>query len=287
MAEADAGSAYSARVLVVDDSPVVCRLVSGRLSRRGYRVITAPSGEAALERAKSSEFDVFVVDLSMPGMSGLELLPQLIQWCPFSPVIMLSATAEVDVVLDAMRLGAFDYVVKTSQFDGLIVAIQRSLEHRRILRENSLLTRRLRLMNEHLEEKVRRRTEVLEDVIRKLECERTDLGAALAQLRDAQSQLVQAQKLEGLGQLAAGIAHEINTPTQYVSDNVRFLRDVFDDLGELLVRLRDRMSAARAAGEPAKPREMARTAPARSNRTGFCIVGLSEGGPGCTAPLLP
>lgn len=87
--------------------------------------------------------------------------------------------------------------------------------------------------------------------IAELEDQRTRLSEALAQLKSAQARLLQAQKLESIGQLAAGIAHEINTPTQYVSDNVQFLARAFEKVDAIVAASRELIAAVRAGGDPA------------------------------------
>ncbi|MCH9683127.1 MAG: response regulator, partial [Deltaproteobacteria bacterium] len=117
------------RILAVDDEAAVSNALARSLRRlhRGWTVSTATSGEAALQRLDKESNDVMVADLRMPGMDGLELLRRVGRAHPKMPVIMLTGAAAVENAVEAMRLGAVDYLVKPVAPDVLAQRIQRVL----------------------------------------------------------------------------------------------------------------------------------------------------------------
>jgi DNA-binding response OmpR family regulator len=101
-----------ARVLVVDDEPDAVELLQEFLSGKGYEVVTAGSGEEAMERVKADRPHLMLLDVRMPGMNGMDVLRQVRQIDKEVGVIMVTAVNEEDTGRQAMALGAFDYVVK-------------------------------------------------------------------------------------------------------------------------------------------------------------------------------
>ena len=124
-------------VLLVDDEPGVLFTLGELLVERGHRAVSARSGEEAL--TKLDEADAVVTDLSMPRMSGLELLAQIAQRDPALPVILLTAHGSEKVAVAAMKQGAYDYVAKPFDIDELAVVIERALEARRLRVDNRRL----------------------------------------------------------------------------------------------------------------------------------------------------
>ncbi len=125
-------------VLLVDDEPGVLFTLSELLTERGHRPVTAKSGAEAL--TKLEEADAVVTDLSMPGMSGLELMTQIAQRDPALPVILLTAHGSERVAVAAMKQGAYDYIAKPFDIDELAVVIERALEARRLRVDNRRLS---------------------------------------------------------------------------------------------------------------------------------------------------
>jgi DNA-binding NtrC family response regulator len=132
-----------ASILMVDDDAAFRHVMSGELQRLGYEVATAASGEEALQRLAAGEFDVVVLDLRLPGMGGLETLRSVNARAPSTEVIMLTGHGSIDTAIEAIRMGAFDYVVKPCPLDELDVRMQRALEHRALRRRANLLERGL------------------------------------------------------------------------------------------------------------------------------------------------
>lgn len=130
-------------ILMVDDDAAFRHVMSGELRRLGYEVATAASGEEAVQHITSGEYDLVLLDLRLPGMSGLDTLRIINAKAPSTEVIMLTGHGSIDTAIEAIRIGAFDYVVKPCPLDELEVRIQRALERRALRRRANLLERGL------------------------------------------------------------------------------------------------------------------------------------------------
>jgi DNA-binding NtrC family response regulator len=133
----------SARILVADDEKEIlisCRKI---LERAGYEVATAPSGAEALKILKSARYDLFFVDLRMPGRDGMEVLSLARSIDPGMIIIMFTAYATLDTAVEAIKRGAFDYLAKPFTADQLRLAAERALDHRRLQLENLSLREQL------------------------------------------------------------------------------------------------------------------------------------------------
>lgn len=185
------------KVLIADDDPTARRILQSFLTKSGHEVTATPDGEAAWLAFEAGEYPLVLTDWMMPGVDGPALI-RLIRSDPrqgFVYIILLTALNQKDDLVFGMAAGADDYVTKP--FD------------RRELRARV------------------RQGERMVDLER-------SLAARNQALREAQAALVQREKLASLGQLAAGVAHEINNPVAYVSNNLTVLkRDVLAALGLL------------------------------------------------------
>lgn len=123
------------KVLLVDDEPIFLKYMAKVLAARGYEVATAQSGEAALETVRNQPVDVVVLDQRMPVMDGLTTLEHIRKLKPLLPVILLSGHAEVATAVEAMSLGAVDYLLKPALVEKLCERIQTALEKRAIIEE--------------------------------------------------------------------------------------------------------------------------------------------------------
>jgi CheY-like chemotaxis protein/glycine cleavage system H lipoate-binding protein len=126
------------RILVVDDEPPVCKSVSSALVTEDYAVDTALSAEEALRKAESSEYDVVITDLMMPGLSGMDLLKMASERMPGAKVIMITGYPSVKSAVEAMRLGAFDYIPKPFTPKELRGLVSRALESKRYHAEEDI-----------------------------------------------------------------------------------------------------------------------------------------------------
>jgi len=135
----------SARVLVVDDEPSMRQMLSFALRREGYDVTTAEDGRTALQALEDGVFDVVITDVRMPELSGVDLLREARRLDPSVSVIIMTAYGSKETVLEALRLGATDYVEKTPNLrDELSLRVRKELDRKRLQQENVLLKRTLR-----------------------------------------------------------------------------------------------------------------------------------------------
>lgn len=116
------------RVLIVDDEPVVCDLLHEGLSERGYLCTAVLNGNDALAKLAKEDFDVVLLDIRLPGMSGMDVLREI--WLNHSntAAIMITAIKDVDTAVEAMKLGASDYIVKPFDLDRVEASIHTTLE---------------------------------------------------------------------------------------------------------------------------------------------------------------
>jgi DNA-binding NtrC family response regulator len=114
----------SCEVLIVDDETDFVETVAKRLRRRKLSVTTAASGEEALNHLEQHAVDVVILDVKMPGMSGIQALREIKRRHPLVEVIMLTGHASVEVAIEGMELGAFDYLMKPLKLDELLYKIQ-------------------------------------------------------------------------------------------------------------------------------------------------------------------
>jgi len=119
-------------VLLVDDEAEFRDLLEKRLRKRNLSLLSAGSGEEALEIVGREAVDVVVLDVRMPGMDGRETLREIKRMKPEVEVIMLTGHASVEVALEGMELGAFDYLLKPVSFDELLFKLQDAAEKKRM-----------------------------------------------------------------------------------------------------------------------------------------------------------
>jgi DNA-binding NtrC family response regulator len=123
------------KILIVDDEPFNLDLLEQELTDRGYAVTLARSGPEALQAAESFQPDVVLLDYMMPGMNGLDVLRALRESESPSPIVMMTAHGSIEVAVQAMKLGAYDFVVKPFEPDHIVITVQKALDHGRLERE--------------------------------------------------------------------------------------------------------------------------------------------------------
>lgn len=123
-------------VLIIDDEEPIRNILSYALQKQGYVCELAKRGDEALQSILMKDFDIALLDIDMPGMSGLEVLSQLITHRPDISVVMVTAIQDTRIAVEAMKLGAYDYVTKPFNLDDLGLRVEKALERRRLVMEN-------------------------------------------------------------------------------------------------------------------------------------------------------
>jgi putative nucleotidyltransferase with HDIG domain len=171
-------------ILVVDDEEAIREVVSTMLESKGYHCTSVHNGRAAQDQVKRITPDLVLSDMIMPEMDGIKLLEWMRQYDPDVPVIMVTAIHDISTALEAIRRGAYDYILKPFEKDQLFLGVGRALQHRRLVIEN-------RNYQRDLEQQVEERTRRLRLAVEQLEQSYDDtleaLGSAL-DLKDAETE---------------------------------------------------------------------------------------------------
>ncbi len=128
-----------ARILIVDDQEMMRDSLASTLAREGHEIVAASDGPGALTRLAATRFDLMISDLKMPKMTGIELLQEAKKIRPELPVVLMTAFATVSTAVEAMKLGAYDYIQKPFDGEEIKLLVDRTIEHNRLLRENLAL----------------------------------------------------------------------------------------------------------------------------------------------------
>ena len=172
------------KILIVDDEEAIREVVSTLLEALGYECSSVNNGRMAKEFLHTHEMDIVLSDMIMPEMDGLSLVEWIRKAEPDVPVIMVTAIHDLSTALEAIRRGAYDYILKPFEKDQLYLSVRRALEHRRLVLEN-------RSYQRTLENQVEERTAQLQGALQQLEQSYDDtleaLGGAL-DLKDAETE---------------------------------------------------------------------------------------------------
>ncbi|HWN10306.1 MAG TPA: HD domain-containing phosphohydrolase [Pyrinomonadaceae bacterium] len=194
------------RILIVDDEPEITSILHDLFADQ-HDCTTAGSGEEAVERLFETTYDLVVSDITMPGMSGLELIPRVKSMSPNTVVVMVSGMQTVESAIDALRLGAFDYVMKPFDLRQVEAVVKRALEHQ------DLILAKQRYEN-HLEELVDQRTAELDKALNSLEdAYRSTLRALTAAL--------ETRDLETHGHSERVVTYSLRLGQEYGLDSAR------------------------------------------------------------------
>ncbi|MDF1545031.1 MAG: sigma-54 dependent transcriptional regulator, partial [bacterium] len=136
-----------ARILVIDDEESMCNFMEIMLSKEGYSVDTAPSGPDGLDKVHESDYDLIIADLNMPKMTGIELLQEVRSFREDQELVVMTAFASVDTAIEAMKKGAADYITKPFKVDEIKLVIEKCINRKQLLKENSNLKRQLQADN--------------------------------------------------------------------------------------------------------------------------------------------
>jgi len=130
-------------ILVVDDEPMIREILRETLEPEGHRITEAENGKVAFDIAGREQLDLIVTDVKMPVMDGFTLMKKLGSITEEIPVIVITSFSDIDVAVDAIRLGAYDYIVKPFNISQVTISVRRAMERRRLLIENSQYKKRL------------------------------------------------------------------------------------------------------------------------------------------------
>jgi len=131
------------KILIVDDDPAQRKMLHTVLGEESYDVCEAQDGLAAVASVEEAFFDLILLDIRMPRMDGIEALGRIRQLSPGIPVILMTAYASLDTAVNALKSGAYDYLIKPLDIDELKILVRRTLEHTQLTRENVFLKEQL------------------------------------------------------------------------------------------------------------------------------------------------
>ncbi len=131
------------KVLVVDDEKAIRDSLKYVLEDEGYIAEAAADGEEALQKVKEVNFDIIISDIKMPKLDGMQLLDQVSKLSPDTFFIIMTAFASVNTAIDALRKGAFDYLIKPVEFDDLLIRIKRLISYKKLASENKFLRQKI------------------------------------------------------------------------------------------------------------------------------------------------
>jgi signal transduction histidine kinase len=203
------------KILLVDDTPTNLKVLSEAVRDQGWTTLIATDGETAIEQAEYAQPSLILLDVMMPGIDGFETCARL-KRNPMTaniPIIFMTALSDAVNKVKGLDLGAVDYITKPFQQEEVLARVKLHLKLYH-------LAQSLEAQNNQLEARVLHRTQELEQ--------------SMKQMQNMQLQLIQSEKLSSLGELMAGLAHEINNPVNYLTGNLDYAKKYVNDMIEHL-----------------------------------------------------
>ena len=216
------------KLLIVDDNPTNLGILFDNLTKAGFKVLVALDGETAIAQVEYTQPDLILLDVLMPGIDGFKTCMRL-KSNPSThdiPIIFMTALSDTVDKVYGFNIGAVDYIIKPFQHEEVLSRIQTHLTIRNL--QKQLQEQNECLLRSQLQEQQKA----------------SELEQTLQTLQQTQSQLIQAEKMSSLGQMVAGIAHEINNPINFIYGNLNLASEYTQHLLELIHLYQDTYTAS-------------------------------------------
>ncbi len=210
-------------ILVVDDDPYVLESISTLLRAFGFTVSTCDNANSAMQQIQKNSVDVVLTDIKMPGITGVELLGMIHRYDPQTPVVLMTAYAELDVAVDAIKKGAFDFIMKPYNAEYLVHTIEKAVKYANLIRME-------RDYKKTLEDTVRKRTQELSDaliMVKNMSKELISRLTVVAEYRDTAT----GAHISRIGLYSNKIAEELSLSATFV-EGITFASSMHD-LGKI------------------------------------------------------
>lgn len=201
-------------LLVIDDEEDVVKPLKKFLEKEGYEVFSAYNGEDGLNIIENNKIDVIITDIKMGDMDGIEVLQEAKKLYQDIEGIMITGYSEQELAIKSLRAGAIDYIPKPVHLEELLISVKQAIERINLNRNCLYRNRELKITSEII-------SKMNEELERRIEEKTT-------QLSQTQAQLFQTSKLATLGEMAAGLAHEMNQPLGGISLVARYFRKLME-----------------------------------------------------------
>lgn len=231
------------RVLIIDDSPINLDLIQKTLTRAGFEVAVANTGINGLEWLDFNETDLILLDIIMPGIDGFQTC-EMLKKNPSTqdiPIIFMTALNDSQDRVKGLSLGAVDYITKPFEQEEVLARVKIHLRLRSLTKalaeKNELLEKEIAeraITEQTLQQRTQELQELTADLEQRVDERTAEVSKAWQQFQEAKIQLMQSEKMSALGQLMAGIAHEINNPVNFIAGNINYAEEYIQGLLNLL-----------------------------------------------------